>query len=127
MVSLTSLLVLVTLFSDSGKSIPKTAYFKLIDVWFISLIWEDFCIILSIIYIEEVRQKAPLYRQKTKSVSSIPVIPSFFVGGKERHVRLNNIFTCIFAATLSIILAVIIPLGVHGLTMDVQINFKEMS
>ncbi|ROT77155.1 Ligand-gated ion channel 50 [Penaeus vannamei] len=28
MVSLTSLLVLVTLFSNSGKSIPKTAYFK---------------------------------------------------------------------------------------------------
>ncbi|XP_037803960.1 glutamate-gated chloride channel-like [Penaeus monodon] len=125
MVSLTSLLVLVTLFSDSGKSIPKTAYFKLIDVWFISLIWEDFCIILSIIYIEEVRQ-ASRSSPKAKSTSSIPTIPQSLRGGKERHVRINDIVTWLFAATLLIILAVIIPLGVHGLTMEVEINFKEM-
>ncbi|XP_047481811.1 uncharacterized protein LOC125034174 [Penaeus chinensis] len=125
MVSLTSLLVLVTLFSDSGKSIPKTAYFKLIDVWFISLIWEDFCIILSIIYIEEVRQ-ASRSSPKVKSASSIPIIPSSLKGGKERHVRINDIVTWLFAVTLLIIIVVIIPLGVHGLTVEVDIDFKEM-
>ncbi|XP_042870897.1 acetylcholine-gated ion channel acc-4-like [Penaeus japonicus] len=33
--SLTTLLVLVSLYSDTATSLPKTSYLKLIDVWFI--------------------------------------------------------------------------------------------
>ncbi|ROT80564.1 Gamma-aminobutyric acid receptor subunit theta [Penaeus vannamei] len=77
MVSLTSLLVLVTFFTDTSQAIPKTAYFKLIDVWFMSLMFEDFFIILSIIYIEEQRQE--LARPTSSPSSSFSASQGSFI------------------------------------------------
>ena len=57
MVSLTSLLVLVSLFSQTTSNIPKTAYMKLIDIWFLALIVMDFFVILIVVVIEFVRLK----------------------------------------------------------------------
>lgn len=45
-ISLTSMLVLATLFTQMNQSIPKTAYFKLIDGWFMSLIVLDFLVVV---------------------------------------------------------------------------------
>ena len=47
MVSLTALLVLSTLFSQTSDSLPKTSYFKLIDVWFFSSILFTFLTIMT--------------------------------------------------------------------------------
>ncbi|XP_066941401.1 LOW QUALITY PROTEIN: uncharacterized protein [Macrobrachium rosenbergii] len=58
MVSLTSLLVLAALFSQTSQSIPKTAYLKLIDVWYICLITYDFLIIVDLVVIENLRLQA---------------------------------------------------------------------
>ena len=55
MVSLTSLLVLASLFSQTNISIPKTAYLKLIDVWYVFLISFDFIIIVNLVIIEILR------------------------------------------------------------------------
>lgn len=46
MVSLTSLLVLMTLFSQVADTLPKTSYFKLVDIWFFVSILYTFIIIL---------------------------------------------------------------------------------
>lgn len=60
MVSLTSLLVLAELFSQTSQSIPKTAYLKHIDVWYIVLISCDFLIIVVLVVIENIRLRVGL-------------------------------------------------------------------
>ncbi|XP_047500997.1 uncharacterized protein LOC125047016 [Penaeus chinensis] len=45
-ISLTSMLVLATLFTQMSQSIPKTAYFKVIDGWFMCLIVIDFFVVV---------------------------------------------------------------------------------
>ncbi|XP_047498551.1 glycine receptor subunit alpha-2-like [Penaeus chinensis] len=47
MVSLTALLVLMTLFSQVADALPKTSYFKLVDVWFFVSIVYTFLVIVS--------------------------------------------------------------------------------
>ncbi|XP_071543632.1 uncharacterized protein [Panulirus ornatus] len=51
MVSLTSLLVLAALFSQIASGLPKTAYLKLIDVWFIFCILSDFVMVTVLVFI----------------------------------------------------------------------------
>ena len=63
MVSLTSLLVLVSLFSDTTDKIPKTSYMKLIDIWFMSVIVLDFLTIAVVVVIEHYRQKHKIISQ----------------------------------------------------------------
>lgn len=46
MVSLTSLLVLMTLFSQVADTLPRTSYFKLVDIWFFFSIIYTFLIIM---------------------------------------------------------------------------------
>ncbi|XP_068230942.1 uncharacterized protein [Palaemon carinicauda] len=55
MVSLTSLLVLSSLFTQTSQSIPKTAYLKLIDLWFVTVIIFVFIIVLILVIIENLR------------------------------------------------------------------------
>ena len=55
MVSLTSLLVLSALFVQTSQMIPKTAYLKLIDVWYTVLIILDFTVIWNLVVIENAR------------------------------------------------------------------------
>ncbi|XP_071524602.1 LOW QUALITY PROTEIN: uncharacterized protein [Panulirus ornatus] len=57
MISLTSLLVLAALFTQTSQSIPKTAYLKLIDIWYVTLITTDFLIIVMLVIIENQRMK----------------------------------------------------------------------
>ncbi|XP_042226129.1 uncharacterized protein LOC121869070 [Homarus americanus] len=71
MVSLTSLLVLATVFTQTSQSIPKTSYLKLIDVWFVVLISEDFAIIVSLVYIEVLRLRHPTNTIKVVPVGSV--------------------------------------------------------
>ena len=52
MVSLTSLLVLSTLFSQVSSNLPKTSYLKLVDIWFIISIFYCFSIILTHVLVE---------------------------------------------------------------------------
>ncbi|XP_066957536.1 ligand-gated ion channel 50-like [Macrobrachium rosenbergii] len=56
MVSLTSLLVLSSLFNQSSSSLPKTSYFKLVDVWFLTSIVTIFVIIVIQTVLEHLRE-----------------------------------------------------------------------
>lgn len=64
MVSLTSLLVLTGLLTQTSQSIPKTAYLKLIDVWYITFIFFNFMIIVVVAVIESLCQRAKLTEVK---------------------------------------------------------------
>ncbi|XP_037803971.1 probable ligand-gated ion channel 46 [Penaeus monodon] len=70
-VSLTSLLVLSTFFNQVSHTIPRTSYLKLIDVWFLALILQEFFIILSLVYVENLRLAAG-------GVSATRVLPAGF-------------------------------------------------
>ena len=51
-VTLTTLLVLYTLFSNTSKALPDTAYIKMIDMWFLYCISILFVIIIVHIFAE---------------------------------------------------------------------------
>lgn len=55
MVSLTSLLVLAALFSQTSAAIPKTAYLKLIDLWFVFLMVVEFVVVVVLVIVENLR------------------------------------------------------------------------
>lgn len=52
MITLTSLLVLSTLFSEVNDSLPATSYLKLIDIWFLISIIYCFSIIMTHVLVE---------------------------------------------------------------------------
>ncbi|CAL4175541.1 unnamed protein product, partial [Meganyctiphanes norvegica] len=51
MVSLTALLVLATLFTQITGTTPKTAYLKLLDIWFVATILINFTIVVLLVII----------------------------------------------------------------------------
>ncbi|KAG0726719.1 Gamma-aminobutyric acid receptor subunit rho-3 [Chionoecetes opilio] len=57
--SLTSLLVMATLFTQASSSLPKTSYFKMVDVWLLSSIFFIFIIIVLHTIIDRVREWEP--------------------------------------------------------------------
>ncbi|XP_068237916.1 uncharacterized protein [Palaemon carinicauda] len=56
MVSLTALLVLAALFLQTNQSMPRTAYLKLVDVWFVFCIAMDFIIVVMLVVINYLRE-----------------------------------------------------------------------
>ncbi|XP_045134426.1 ligand-gated ion channel 50-like [Portunus trituberculatus] len=60
MVALTAMLVLAAFFTQTSNTIPKTAYLKLIDVWYLVLICQVFAIIVSLVYVENLRLRYKL-------------------------------------------------------------------
>ncbi|XP_071540676.1 uncharacterized protein [Panulirus ornatus] len=54
--SLTSLLVVATLYTQASSSLPKTSYFKMVDVWLLSSIFFIFIIIVIHTIIDRVRE-----------------------------------------------------------------------
>ena len=57
MVALTSLLVLAALFSQISSTLPKTAYLKLIDVWYLCCIILDFVMVLCLVITNSIKNK----------------------------------------------------------------------
>ncbi|KAG7162876.1 ligand-gated ion channel 46-like 2 [Homarus americanus] len=107
MVSLTSLLVLATFFTQTSQSIPKTAYLKLIDVWFVALISEDFTIIISLVYIEVLRLRHPATNIKVAPVGSLMGGASsnsspVQVNCNKKALRMNRILFNLFSLTMVI-------------------------
>ena len=100
MVSLTSLLVLVSLYSQTSKNLPRTSYFKLIDIWFIGLIFLDFCVILDLVIIEFNRESRSHRRanilkmnEERKSYTNFPSLDKF-IGKKEvDNYKIHNVTT----------------------------------
>ncbi|ROT82856.1 putative ligand-gated chloride channel-like 3 isoform X1 [Penaeus vannamei] len=57
-VSLTTLLVLYTLFNNTSDALPPTAYVKMIDVWFFSCILLLFFVIISHVVVEHLENRS---------------------------------------------------------------------
>ncbi|XP_050719983.1 uncharacterized protein LOC127000366 isoform X2 [Eriocheir sinensis] len=55
MVTLTALLVLVTLFSQAMNTNVRTPYYKLIDVWYVVLIFLSFAVVVAIALVNSLR------------------------------------------------------------------------
>ena len=68
MVSLTSQLVLAELFQLTSKRIPKTAYLKLIDIWFTSLCVFNFFMVLNVVIIEVYRLNSVKYLYESQNL-----------------------------------------------------------
>lgn len=60
MVALTTMLVLAAFFTQTSNTIPKTSYLKLVDVWYLVLICQVFAIIVSLVYVENLRLRLDL-------------------------------------------------------------------
>ncbi|RXG56410.1 hypothetical protein Avbf_12819 [Armadillidium vulgare] len=56
-VSITSLLVEATFFSQLSNTVPKSAYMKLIDIWCLFCIVIIFCVSLLLTWINYLRKK----------------------------------------------------------------------
>ncbi|XP_063850454.1 uncharacterized protein LOC135094351 [Scylla paramamosain] len=87
MVSLTSLLVLVALFSQATDSYVKTPYYKLIDVWYVSLIILCFLVVIAngvvnYLRVQRVKSHSSLMKKvvlaKKLNIASQAVILCFF-------------------------------------------------
>lgn len=96
MVSLTALLVLSTLFSQVSDSLPKTSYFKLIDVWFFSSILFTFLTIMTHTLVEYKHHYAsnvdPNPKTSITSFLPITVAPAAIShGGLERSLKGRNV------------------------------------
>ena len=133
MVSLTSLLVLATFFTQTSQSIPKTSYLKLIDVWFVALIFEDFAIILSLVYVETLRMKeeaAPRGRMMTK-VSPLSTeerkkkyVPSLSPLNLPFHLlpvgsaETNRFLINFFSSSIVVMLMCFVPFCLYGMYVE---------
>ncbi|XP_063874968.1 uncharacterized protein LOC135108154 isoform X2 [Scylla paramamosain] len=90
MVSLTSLLVLASLFSQIASGLPKTAYMKLIDVWFIFCILADFVMVFVLVVINScmLKKEEPsppsFHRVRPFSVTASTSLASYPSGLKPR-------------------------------------------
>lgn len=122
MVSLTSLLVLATFFTQTSQTIPKTAYLKLIDVWFVALICEDFFIIMAVVLVEwrVGRERDGVVRVAPVKAFSATSLPKR--GGKPAWAssffspaRINSFFIRLFSVTLFLVLACFVPICIHSL------------
>ncbi|KAK8407258.1 hypothetical protein O3P69_002069 [Scylla paramamosain] len=117
MVSLTSLLVLTGLMTQTSQSIPKTAYLKLIDVWYIALIFMDFMIIVVLAVIENLRQYSSSREVKVMRIHNKHEQKAPFVWlpqpglGVERKVNVISIVVFPLACIIFIIIYFAISLS----------------
>ena len=108
MVSLTSLLVLASLFSQVSSGLPRTSYLKLIDVWFVACIIMDFLMVGSLVIINQ--RDTKIYTITSgKSVSRNSLhIKKFSITNPTNWTQEHfNIFSQIFFALTILILTVI--------------------
>lgn len=101
MVSLTSLLVLATFFTQTSASIPRTSYLKLIDAWYVALICKTFLVIVSLVVVENLRlrDEEPFVTKVMPMGLKLPGQPS-----KPLYVKLNFMLKIIFPIILFVIL-----------------------
>ncbi|XP_069944811.1 glutamate-gated chloride channel alpha-like [Cherax quadricarinatus] len=110
MVSLTAMLLLATFFSQTSLTMPRTSYLKLIDVWYLALISEDFLIIVVLVLVENLR-----LRQEALKVQVFPVqwkvreslhFLSHLRTGADRAAEINRKVVLIFPVTLLVFLVI---------------------
>ncbi|XP_042877696.1 glycine receptor subunit alpha-4-like [Penaeus japonicus] len=104
-VSLTSMLVLTTLFSQTSSQLPRTSYFKLVDIWMFGAIGCIFCIIVTqtvIDFVYDPQEAAPV----TKEPSNIITVGKVRVGrwhvSKPRAVVIMHTARFVFPVVITL-------------------------
>ncbi|XP_066983584.1 uncharacterized protein [Macrobrachium rosenbergii] len=129
MVSLTLLLVLATFFSQVSLSIPRTAYLKLIDVWFLALITDLFAVIMSLVIVEVIRLKA---LDSTTVIKVVPLMKeaksskfeSFISTWFSEPNKLNMAFFYFYPITLIVLLIIFVSVGGKSLFAAIPEEFR---
>ncbi|XP_068247547.1 uncharacterized protein [Palaemon carinicauda] len=138
MVSLTSLLVLTGLLTQTSQSVPQTAYMKIIDLWYVALIIFDFLIVITLALVgflqsqevkrtpkEELgaRRCIQLHENVTysdgKKNSGVPLKQNFLGkasiknGGRNRALLVNKTAVVLFPVAGAVFLGFFLCLAFH--------------
>ncbi|CAL4084719.1 unnamed protein product, partial [Meganyctiphanes norvegica] len=92
MVNITSMLVLTALFAQTSASVPMTAYFKLIDIWYTTCIIIDFTMFIMIVVIG-VYSDTERAKKETRVTSSSNCMVKIQV---SRSKQLNHVCLILF-------------------------------
>ncbi|XP_071523164.1 LOW QUALITY PROTEIN: uncharacterized protein [Panulirus ornatus] len=102
MVSLTSLLVLATLFTQISETTPKTSFLKLLDIWFVTCILINFTIVIMLVVIN--------FQRVRENVTQVMPFPSkktiFAVPAQNRSQKMNTFSRIIVPIVLFVLVMV---------------------
>ncbi|KAL7646767.1 UNVERIFIED_CONTAM: hypothetical protein RMT77_002022 [Armadillidium vulgare] len=102
MVSLTALLVLAALFSQSSNTSVKTSYYKLLDIWYVVLMFYSFMIVTfntwlhKFISIEEGKEKENMLNFKDDNNEEVNAIKYESVSQWKKKLVLYNFIAIVF-------------------------------
>ena len=119
MVSLTSLLLLSSLFAETSKRIPDTNYFKFIESWYIVLILQVFFIIIVVVVIEGLERESSqiIYVKSTSSKKK-------YFSSTSHKINFASIF--IFPLVMFITLYKFISTAVNNYWTIIWLNLIEI-
>ena len=83
MVSLTSMLVMYTLYQSIAASLPQTAYLKMIDIWLLFGLMTPFVVFLFEVFFQLLKQRL----ESGSTENSVKVLNSRFLPPSARFVR----------------------------------------
>ncbi|KAK4308262.1 hypothetical protein Pmani_020016 [Petrolisthes manimaculis] len=119
-VSLSSLLLLATFFSQTSQSIPRTSYLKLIDAWFVVLICQVFSIIMALVYIETKRPRQDVTSNQinvdpTETAHNISELKDVsHYNPLSRAIRANRFFLMLFSVSIVSMMACFVPIFTYN-------------
>ncbi|KAF2363407.1 Low-density lipoprotein (LDL) receptor class A repeat [Trinorchestia longiramus] len=110
-VSLTTLLVLYTLFSQTSSSLPRTAHIKMIDMWFFFVISVLFVIIILHVVIERIGDDLFIKSTTVKDFQSKGSFPSRWWGSISKALEIPSDAPekVLFVARVYVIPLIVIP------------------
>ncbi|KAK3870049.1 hypothetical protein Pcinc_024681 [Petrolisthes cinctipes] len=109
MVSLTALMVMAALFLQTNQSMPRTAYLKVVDIWFLFCIIIKFVIVLWLVVINYVRQMEALRGRKQQVATHNGKVWTNVNGSLDSAVTITT--TVITANKINFWAQLIIPTG----------------
>ncbi|XP_071538214.1 gamma-aminobutyric acid receptor subunit beta-3-like [Panulirus ornatus] len=106
MVGLTGLLVEATFFSQVSASIPRTAYLKLVDIWFVFCIVSLFLVVVTVTVVQWLQERGTAVMMRVGNKVSMPKVTKRRLSafGVNRATRI--IFPLLATAFLSVYISV---------------------
>ncbi|ROT80481.1 CRE-MOD-1 protein [Penaeus vannamei] len=121
MVSITAMLVLVALFSQTSSTIPRTTYLKYIDVWYMFYIVLDFIMIILLVVINYVRWNVSESNLTARTTVVAPMVDSLMAKSSRGSLKggrtlpqLLNLGCCVLLPLINFVFTfcyVIISIG----------------
>ncbi|XP_068226093.1 uncharacterized protein [Palaemon carinicauda] len=87
MAALTALLVLATLFAQASASLPKTSYFKMVDIWLLFCVMMTFVVIIFHILIDNRLTEDAKVQVLSKFPEEVPIMQKLFTWSPKMTVE----------------------------------------